>query len=128
MTLQMSNIINFNVFYDEVRNSKLPLKTAFKLSNLTRAIDEQLTFYREKLQEILREYGEFDENGNIITINNGNGIKVKEGTEVECMTKINELQALEVELPNIKFSLDDFGNIELTVEIFNIITPFLIEE
>lgn len=128
MTLQMSNIINFNTFYNEVRNSKLPLKTAFKLSNLTRAIDEQLTFYREKLQEILREYGEFDENGNIITINNGNGIKVKEGTEVECMTKINELQALEVELPDIKFSLDDFGNIELTVEIFNIITPFLIEE
>lgn len=128
MILQMSEIINFSIFYDEVRNSKLPLKTAFKLSNLTRAIDEQLTFYREKLQEILHEYGEFDENGNIITINNGNGIKVKEGTEAECMAKINELQALEVELPDIKFDIEDFGNIELTVEVFNIIIPFLKNE
>ena len=41
------------------------------------------------------------------------------------MTKINELQSLEVELPDITFDIEEFGNIELTLDVFNIITPFL---
>jgi ATP-dependent phosphoenolpyruvate carboxykinase len=61
-------------------------------------------------------------------INNGNGFKVKEGTEIECSEKINELQNLDVELPDITFDIEDFGNIELTMEVFNIITPFLKNE
>lgn len=125
MTTKMSNIINFEIFYNEVKTTKLPLKTAFKLSNLTRAIESQIGFYREKFQEILKEYGEFDEEGNIKTINDGAGIKVKEGKEMECITKINELQSLDVELPDITFDIEEFGDIELTVEVFNIITPFL---
>lgn len=125
MTTTMSNIINFNVFYDEVRNAKIPLKLAFKLSNLTKAINEKTEFYREELQKILREYGEFDENGNILPTEDGRGVKVKPGTEVECMTKINELQSLDVELPDITFDIEEFGDIEMTLEVFNIITPFL---
>jgi hypothetical protein len=125
MTLKMIDIINFNVFYDEVRTNKMPLKVAFKLSNLVKAINEKTDFYREEIQKILQEYGEFDENGNIITINNGNGIKVKPGTEIECTAKINELQSLDVDLPDITFDIEEFGDIEMTLEIFNIITPFL---
>ena len=125
MITKMSNIINFNVFYDEVRNAKIPLKLAFKLSNLTKAINEKTEFYREELQKILQEYGEFDENGNIIPTNDGRGVKVKPGTEMECMTKINELQSLEVELPDITFDIEEFGDIELTLDVFSIITPFL---
>ena len=125
MTLKMIDIINFNVFYDEVRTNKMPLKVAFKLSNLVKVINEKTDFYREEIQKILQEYGEFDENGNIITINNGNGIKVKPGTEIECTAKINELQSLDVELPDITFDIEEFGDIEMALEIFNIITPFL---
>lgn len=125
MTTQMINIINYNIFYDEVRTAKISLKLAFKLSNLSKAIGEKLDFYQEELQKILKEYGEFDENGNIVPTEDGRGVKVKPGTEVECMTKINELQSLEVELPDISFDIEEFGNIELTLDVFNIITPFL---
>ena len=125
MTTTMSNIINFNVFYDEVRNAKIPLKLAFKLSNLTKAINEKTEFYREELQKIFKEYGELDENGNILPTEDGRGVKVKPGTEMECMTKINELHSLEVELPDITFDIEEFGDIEMTLEVFNIITPFL---
>lgn len=125
MTTTMSNIINFNIFYDEVRNAKIPLKLAFKLSNLIKAINEKTEFYREELQKILYEYGELDENGNIIPTDDGRGVRVKPGTEIECMTKVNELQSLEIELPDITFDIEEFGDIELTLDVFNIITPFL---
>ncbi len=125
MILKMSEIINFNYFYDEVKSQKLSFKVLYKLSNLAKAIDEQTAFYREKFQEILHEYGELDDKGNLVPTEDGNGIKVKPGTEQECIGKINELQALDVEMPDIKFDIDDFGDIELTMEVFNLITPFL---
>ena len=125
MTVKMYQIINFGTFYNEVCNTKIPLKLAFKLSNLTKAIDEKTAFYHEKLQEILKEYAEFDANGNVIPTDGGRGIKVKPGMEMECMAKVNELQSLDVDLPDITFDVEEFGNIELTLEVFNIITPFL---
>jgi hypothetical protein len=125
MILKMGEIINFNYFYNEVKDKKLSFKVLYKLSNLAKVIEEKSAFYREKFQEIIKECGEFDENGNLIPTEDGNGIKVKPGTEQECIMKINELQMLDVDMPDIKFDIDDFGNIELTMEVFNLITPFL---
>jgi hypothetical protein len=121
----MNEIINFGYFYNEVKNEKLSFKVLYKLSNLAKAIDEKTEFYREKLQEILKEYGELDENGNIQPTEDGNGVKVKAGMEQECFNKITELQMIEVELPDITFDIEDFGNVELTMEIFSLVRPFL---
>lgn len=121
----MGEIINFIYFYNEVKDKKLSFKVLYKLSNLAKAIEEKTAFYREKFQEVLQEYGTFDENGNLIPTEDGKGVKIKPGTEQDCMTKINELQLLEVDMPEIKFNIEDFGDIELTMEVFNLITPFL---
>jgi hypothetical protein len=125
MKLKMLNIINFNIFYEEIKTNKLPFKMAYKLSNLTKAIETNLQFYQEKIQEILREYGELDENGDLVPTDDGKGVKVKPGTEIACMTEINELQNVEIELPDIKFTIEEFDNIELPLEVFQIIMPFI---
>lgn len=125
MTLKMNEIINFNYFYEEVKTKKLPLRVLYKLSILAKAIDEKTAFYREKFQEILQEYAEKDADGNFIPTDDGNGIRIRVGTEQDCMTKVNELQSIDVELPDIKFDIGDFGDIELTMEIFNLVTPFI---
>ena len=125
MKLKMIDIINFNVFYDEIKSSKISLKLAYKLATLSKAIETNLQFYQEKLQEILKEFGEFDENDNLVPTEDGRGVKVKPGTEMECMKQINELQNIEIELPDVKFDIDEFGDIELSLEIFQIIAPFI---
>ena len=125
MIVRMYEIINFDYFYNEVKNQKLPFKILYKLSNLAKAIEEKTAFYREKLQEVLKEYGELDENGNLIPTDDGRGIKIRIGTEHECYTKVDELQSLEVDMPEIKFDIEDFGDIEMTIETFNLIRPFL---
>jgi hypothetical protein len=63
MQLKMQEITNFSSFYNTVRNQKLTIKTAYKLAQLAKAIESELEFYREKLQTIIREYGQIDENG-----------------------------------------------------------------
>lgn len=125
MKLKMIDIINFNVFYDEIRTKKLPLKVLFNLSKLATSVETNLKFYQEKFQSILDEYGEKDDNGNLVPTENGRGVKVRPGTEPACVKEITELQNLEIELPDIKFDIEEFGDIELSLEIFQIIAPFI---
>ena len=127
MILKMKDITDFAAFYNEVKVARLPFKTLFKLSTLSRAVEEKLEFYQEHFQAILKEYGELDEQGNLIPTEDGRGVKIKSGTELDCMAKITELQMLEVELPETFFSLEEFDSIELTLEAFNVITPFIKE-
>lgn len=116
MQVKFTNITNFNIFYDAIKGAKLPIKTSYNLAKLARAIEEEVQFYREKFRELIFEYAELDENGSPIFLEGGEGVRLKTGSEEECGRKINELQNMEVELPDIKFSFDEFEGVELTLD------------
>ena len=127
MTTKLINIINFENFHAEVKDKKLPLKTLYKLSLLTKTYTEKLEFYQEQFRNIMLTHGEKDAEGNFVTVGT-DGIRIKQGEEQECYTKLAELQNLEVEMPDVVFTIEEFDGIELTLEIFNFIMPFLKEE
>ena len=125
--MKISNLTNFSSFLNVVRTPKLPFKTAYKLSKLSKAIEDEVAFYREKMQELIDEYGQKDEDGNLVFIDNGQGIALKPETQAECHAKIAELEALDVELPDIKFSVDEFADTTLSLEELQPILPFIEE-
>jgi hypothetical protein len=127
MQLKMQDILGFTSFYNTVKSQKLIMKTAYKLAQLAKAIDGELQFYREKLQAIIQEYGEVDENGQPVSTESGDGIKLRPGTEMQCMAAMHELQMLDVNLPDIKFHLEDFGDIELSTTEMTAVLPFIEE-
>ena len=127
MQLKMQDILNFSVFYETVKSQKLSMKIAYRLAQLSKAIDEELQFYREKLQAIIQEYGEMDKEGKPVSTEDGNGIKLRPGTDMQCMAAMHELQMLDVTLPDIKFHLEDFGDIELSMTEMAAILPFIEE-
>ena len=125
MTITLSKLIHFSKFYNEVKATKIPVKTAYKLNKLATAIDEQNKFYGEQLNLILGDCADRDEGGKYIPTNDSVGVKILDDKQQEFIDRINELLLLEVELPDITFDIEEFGNIELTMESFNLITPFL---
>lgn len=127
MQLKMQQILGFPTFYAIVKNSRMPMKTAYKLSKLGVAIDTELAFYREKVQAVVSEYGLLDENGRPVPTDDGQGVKLRPGTEADCFAAMQELQDIEVVLPDITFSIDDFDGLELTVEELGHIVPFLVD-
>jgi hypothetical protein len=127
MQLKMQDILGFTAFYDTVKSQKLSMKTAYRLAQLAKAVDEELQFYREKLQTIVQEFGELDENGQPVPTDDGNGIKLRPGTEAECFAAMKELQEIEVTLPDIKFHIDDFGDVELSTAEIGTVLPFIEE-
>lgn len=126
MQIKMQNILNFTIFYEAVKSQKLSMKTAYRIAQLSKAIEHELEFYRTKLREIVEEHSEKDENGNPIPTADG-GIKICPGHETECYTSMQELQELEVELPDIKFTIEEFEKVELEPDIVGAIFPFIEE-
>lgn len=127
MNTKIQSILNFPNLYEIVKNQKLPIKTAYKLAKLSKNVQGEIDFYREKFQALIWEYGEIDENGQLVPTEDGAGIKLKPGTESECYSAIQELQDLEIILPDITFTLEEFSNIELTMAEIEPILPFIEE-
>ena len=128
MKLKMKEITNFTIFYEAVKDSKLSVKTAYRLTKLTKAIENELGFYREKLQAIINQYAQLDEEGKPIPTEDGTGVKLRPETETDCYEAIYELQDIEVELPDIKFTFADFENTQLTMAEINSAINFFEEE
>lgn len=127
MTLQMNQILSFSQFHNTIQSAKLPIKTTYKLSRLAAAIEVESDFYREKFREILDTYCQKDEEGRIVSTEDGAGYKVIEEKLAECNNAINELQTIEVELPNITFDISEFDGVELSIRELEGIMPFITE-
>lgn len=128
MKLKMQDILSFTTFYEAVKDEKLAIKTAYRLTKLTKAIESELGFYREKLQAIINQYALLGESGKPVLTEDGTGVKLRPETETDCYEAIYELQDIEVELPDIKFTFDEFEGTQLTIAQINTAMNFFEEE
>lgn len=123
--MQLKTILGFPNFYNVVKDQKIPIKTAYKLSRLAKSIETEIQFYQEKLREIIQKHAILDENGQPVFTEENGGVKLIEGHETECYTEMQELQDLDVEIPDITFTLDEFANVELTLDEMNNFMSFI---
>jgi hypothetical protein len=125
MTLKMYQITDFPALFSKLKSQKLPFKTSYRLALLAQEVQKHIDFYQESFRNLLMEYSKKDEEGNPIPTEDGQGVLLKEETIGEAYEKLAELRELDVELPDTKFSVDDFGNIELSPEEMVVIMPFI---
>ena len=125
MILKMYEIVDFPSFFEKVRNQKLSFKTSYRLTILAGEIEKHINFYQENFRNLINTYGKKDENGNIMPTADGQGIMLIEETIPEFNTKYNELRMLDVELPDVSFGVDEFGDTELTPMEVYIIKHFI---
>lgn len=125
MTVKMQEILEFPTFFSKVKAHKMPFKTSYHLTLLVQEIEKHINYYQEQFKEIILEYGEKDEDGNLISSKDGQGVRLIEDTMAEAYTKIYELRNLDVVLPDYTFSTDDFNGIELSIEEMVTIMPFI---
>jgi hypothetical protein len=127
MKLKMYQVIDFPSFFEKVKSQKLPFKTTYRLTLLANEVQKHNEFYQENFRNLLLEYSQKDENGNPVPTEDGQGVLLVEETTNEAYAKLAELRDLDVELPDVKFSPDDFGDIELSLMEMTVIMPFIEE-
>lgn len=123
--ITMEQVIDFRNNENFFTEANLPLKGAYKINKIRKAIEKEADFYSTKFQEIIDTYAKKDENGNIVFSENGEQIIIQEDKISECNETLEELQRLEVEIDNYNLTIDDLGeNLECTPDELDALMPF----
>jgi len=126
VNVTMDQIIAFRNNGDFFAGTSLPLKGAYKINKIKKAVEKEGEFYQEKFQEIVDQYAQKDENGEVVLSEDKSQIMIKEGMVEECNKALTDLQELEVEIDNCGLKLDDLGeNLECTPEELEALMPFM---
>ena len=122
----MDQLIAFRNNGDFFAGTTLPLKGAYKLNKIKKAIEKENEFYVEKFQEIVNKYAKTDENGNLVYSDDGNQIMIKDGMVDECNKALDDLQSLEIQIENYGLTLEDLGDdVECTPDELEALMPFM---
>ena len=125
--MKMYEVLDLQVLYNNIVNVKLPLKTSYKFARLMKRAEEEIAFYQKNFQEILEEYGQKDENGQYKLTPDEMSVLIVPGKEDECNSKLAELRNLEIEINDIKFTIEELEKIDVSIQEISCLMS-LIEE
>lgn len=127
MKVKMSRLLGIQELYERFKEQKMPIKTTYKVSKLFSAIAPELDWYSTQVAEIVNVYAEKNENGIPKLTESGDGVQIAKEHLETVQSKFNELWGVDVELPDIKFTLEELEGMDLSVEDFNKFLPFIEE-
>lgn len=126
ITVTMRQIIDFRSSEDFFTRVHLPLKGAYKINKIRKAVEKEGDFYSVKFQEIINTYAKKDENGELIFSEDGEQIIIQDDKIEECNQALVELQNLEVQIDNYNLAIDDLGeDLKCTPDELDALMPFL---
>ena len=115
--------------FEILKTKAVPIKTAYKIAKLLKACAEEETFYQEKYKEIIDACSMKDEAGNYLYADEEHTqIKVEPTKMGEASCRLEELNKLKIDLPDIKITLAELENLGLTAEDLTKIIDFIEEE
>ena len=112
--MKLYEVLAIQNFYNLIKDAKLPIKTTYKLTRLMRRVEEESQFYQTEFIKIVNEYA-LKKDGQLVYSDDMTSIKIIEGKEDECNSKIIELKNLEIDMSEFKFSIEEFENLEISV-------------
>jgi len=92
---------------------KTSSKLAYKIMKFCKAVATEEEFYNTKRNEIINTYAIKDENGRLVVSDDGM-INIVPDKIDEANIALRELNNIEVEMPNIRFALDELEGLELS--------------
>lgn len=127
MKIRMYQVFSIINIYKRVKELKAPARVAYKFTKLCASLDRESKFYDTELNKIIQEYSEKNEDGSVKSSENG-GVQIKEGQLETAQKEIDNLWNLEVDVPDIYFGIEELDGLELSIEDFNAMLPFIKEE
>lgn len=124
MIYRCVDLIPLERLLSSIKDKQFSIQTQYKFLKINKIIRDELGVVEEQRRMILNSYAEFDEKGRLILGPDG-GIKIKSECIEECAQKMVELNELEIQMPDIYFSLDELEPIGLTLGQLELLEPFI---
>ena len=106
---------------------EMPFSLSYKFTKILDKIETDYQYFVKKMREIINKYADKDENGELII--KDNNIQIKKDFISLAEKELNELNDIEVTIPDISFSVEElmlgffWGVIPLTVYEISCIFP-----
>jgi len=101
-------------------------KLAWSVTRLLKAADKEMQEFNETRMNLIKKYGEKDENGELITDDNGN-CKIMEENSAQFSNELSDLIGTEIEINANALSLDALEDKEFTPADMAVLEPFIEE-
>lgn len=124
MKIKMWQVLSILGIYDKIKESKVPAKVAYKFNKLCLALNDDAEFYKTELNKIIQQYGEKHEDGTFVFLDEGS-IKIRPEVYADARKEISNLDNLDVDAPDVKFTVDELDGLQLSIEDFNRMLPFI---
>lgn len=126
MIIKRYKLSSLEQIFNKLLSQTFAVQTQYKFLKLKNSIKEELEIYRIQYASLLDRFCEKDEEGNLI-INGADGYKVDPKKMPELEKAITEIEEVEIQVPDIYFSLDELEDLGLTLYELNVLEPFIKE-
>lgn len=113
ITVKMQNIVENLDFFTEFAKRPMKAKLAFQAARLLDAVVTEYNRFTNVKTNLVKEYGQRDENGQLMMDNNGNYLIMPEKME-ECQKQLEELLNSEIQICGEPLQLSDLENQDFT--------------
>ena len=124
--MNIVTLISAAQIFNQFRQVQISSRLAYKIMKFCKSVSIEEEFYNDKRNDIINEYALRDKNGQIIVSDEGM-IRIVEDQINEANKALAELNDIEVEVPNIKFTLAELEELKLSVEDMFILDAFIEE-
>lgn len=125
--MNILTLINAANIFNQVAQTKISSKTAYKIMKLCKSVAVEEEFYNQKRSDIINQYADRDENGQIKLSEDGTMINILPDKLAEAESAMFELNNIEVEIPNIRFNLSELEDLKFSVQEMFLLDAFIEE-
>ena len=114
--MKLKELIQLRQILGALANQKMSIKSSYSIARFISQTNDAEIIYNQKIQELINEFGDRDEQNKFKTDENGS-ISIKEGKEQECNDKIAEIDNFEIDVPQLTISKKDIDNLDSKIEL-----------
>jgi hypothetical protein len=122
--VKISDLINSTETLQKLSQQDFKAKLAWSIARLLKSAEVEIQEFNTTRMNLIKKYGEKDENGELITDENGN-CKIEQNSVDAFSTELNELINTEVEINANKIKVEQLEEINFTPSEMAILEPFI---
>lgn len=126
INITLRELVDSSEIMKKLAQKSLKGKTAYYIARLLREIDKELTLFNETRGNLIKKYGEKDENGELKIDENGNCKFLPEEMD-KFYSEMNDILNDIIELNVNKIELNDLENLDFTPTEMILLEPFIEE-
>ena len=120
----IGELLNATEALQNLAKKELKARLALSISRILKNAEGEIQNFNDTRMNLIKKYGEKDENGELITTEDGN-CKIPEDVATEFSNELNSLLDETIEINANKMTLEQLENLDFTPKDMVMLEPFI---